>query len=74
MSWIFESRKFIRNTVFKNLTFNGKTGKDIEKIAKFGEGSSYNEYEILFQPNRRFEILEIDRSNRNLLIITMEEI
>lgn len=59
------------NTLF---IINSRTGKDIEKIAKFGEGSAYNEYEVLFEPNRQFDILEVDETVRHLLIITMEEV
>lgn len=61
---------FPGNTLF---IINSKTGKDIEKIAKFGYQNIYNEYEVLFLPNREFEVLEIDESIKNLLIITMEE-
>lgn len=62
---------FPGNTLF---IINSKTGKDIEKIAKFGYEDPYNEYEVLFLPNREFEVLEIDDSISDLLLITMEEI
>lgn len=61
---------FPGNTLF---IINSKTGKDIEKIAKFGYKNIYNEYEVLFLPNRKFEVLEVDESSNDLLIITMEE-
>ncbi len=62
---------FPGNTLF---IINCKTGKDVEKIAKFGFGDRYNEYEVLFEPNRQFEVLEVNESVKNLLIITMEEV
>ena len=52
---------------------NSKTGKDIEKIAKFEYLDTYNEYEVLFLPNCRFEVLDFDERISNLSIITMEE-
>jgi hypothetical protein len=63
------------------MAFNGstlfriysRTGKEIEKIAKFGEHGSPNEKEILFKPNRNFRILEIIKESTYTLI-TMEEI
>jgi hypothetical protein len=62
---------FPGNTLF---IINSKTGKDIEKIAKFGFKHIHNEYEVLFLPNCTFEVLEIDEMSKNLLVITMEEI
>ena len=63
------------------LAFNGnvlfriysRTGKEIEKIAKFGIHGYPNEKEILFKPNRKFRLLEITKE-RTLTLITMEEI
>ena len=58
---------FPGNTLF---IINSKTGKDIEKITKFGYKDVHNEYEVLFLPNRKFEVLEFDNHNngRNLIL------
>ncbi|MBI3517741.1 MAG: hypothetical protein HY062_00090 [Bacteroidetes bacterium] len=50
-----------------------RTGKDIEKIAKFGTGSGQNEYEVLFLPKRKFNVIDINIEN-NSYTITLEEI
>ena len=58
------------NTLF---IISSKTGKDIGKIAKFGEESSYNEFEFLFGPNKKFSVLDIEETSV-LLTVIMEEI
>ena len=63
------------------MSFNGnvlfrifsRTGKDIEKITKFGINGPYNEKEVLFHTNRKFRILDIKKEIAYSLI-TMEEI
>jgi hypothetical protein len=50
----------------------GKSGKEIEKFAKYGEHHPQNEKEVLFRPNIRFKVLEITKSD-NYTLITLEE-
>lgn len=50
-----------------------RTGKDVEKIARFGKYSSSNEQEVLFKTNRRFNVLEVSR-RESYTLISMEEI
>jgi NAD:arginine ADP-ribosyltransferase len=50
-----------------------RTGKLIEKIAKFGVYGPANEQEVLFAPNTRFNVLDITFDGIKPLI-TMEEI
>ena len=62
------------------MAFNGnvlfrlysRSGKEIEKIAKFGTSNPQNEKEVLFKPNSRFKMLEITQET-NYSLITMEE-
>lgn len=61
---------FNGNTLFRIFS---KTGKAIEKIAKFGVHNPPNEKEVLFRPNRAFRILEIEEE-LSRTIITMEEV
>lgn len=56
---------FPGNCLFR---IHSKTGKEIEKIAKFDI-----EKEILFRPNINFKVLEIGKED-NYTLITMEEI
>jgi ADP-ribosyltransferase exoenzyme len=49
-----------------------KTGKPIEKIAKFGVNSFDNEYEVLFRKNTRFKVLEITKFQKYTLITLRE--
>jgi hypothetical protein len=63
------------------MVFNGnvlfriysRTGKEIEKIAKFGIHGSPNEKEILIKANRNFRLLEIT-NQPTYTLITMEEV
>ena len=63
------------------MAFNGnvlfrmysRSGKEIEKIAKFGPSDPPNEKEVLFKFNRKFKVLEI-KEETNYSLITMEEI
>lgn len=50
-----------------------RTGKDVEKITKFGKYSFSNEQEVLFNVNRRFNVLEVARQE-SYTLISMEEI
>lgn len=50
-----------------------RTGKEIEKIAKFGEHNPPNEQEVLFQVNRIFRVLDITNQG-GYELISMEEI
>jgi len=43
------------------------------RTAKYGVGSGQNEYEVLFKPNCKFDILEITKTNGDTLIM-MEEV
>jgi len=61
---------FNGNTLFRIFS---KTGKAIEKIAKFGIHNPPNEKEILFRPNRIFRVLEITEE-LSKTVITMEEV
>lgn len=61
---------FGRNTKF---IIYSETGKEIEKIAKFGKHNPPNEKEVLFKSGTHFNILEITKEN-NYILITMEEI
>ena len=58
------------NTLFR---ISSRTGKDIEKIAKFGIHNPQNEQEVLFKPNSCFKVLEI-RNESSYTLVTMEEI
>ncbi len=60
---------FGKNTVFK---IYSRTGKDIQKIAKFGSDHPQNEQEVLFRKGRSFHILDISKEDSRTLI-TMEE-
>lgn len=59
---------------FGNVFFRifSKTGKDVEKVTKFGLYGTSNEQEVLFIPNRKFRILEVKKELGNTTI-TMEE-
>jgi len=61
---------FGQNTKF---AIYSETGKEIEKIAKFGKHNPPNEKEVLFKSGTYFNILEITKENHYTLI-TMEEI
>jgi len=50
-----------------------KTGKAVERYTKYGLNSGQNEYEVVFNPNCGFTILEITKMADHSLII-MEEI
>lgn len=58
------------NTLFRIFS---QTGKEIEKIAKFGVHNFQNEREVLFKPNSRFNVLQITNES-SYTLITMEEI
>lgn len=58
------------NTLY---TIFSKTGKSIEKYAKFGLLSGQNEKEVLFLPNTQFEVLDVTYIDSQTLII-LEEI
>lgn len=61
---------FKGNVLFRMFS---RTGKDIEKIAKFGISGYPNEREILFNSNRKFRILDIKKES-DFTLITLEEI
>lgn len=61
---------FGKNTIFR---IYSRTGKDIEKIAKFGIDHPQNEQEVLFGTGSSFDILDISKEG-SLTLITMEEI
>ncbi|MFN8347728.1 MAG: ADP-ribosyltransferase [Spirosomataceae bacterium] len=50
-----------------------KTGKSIEKFAKFGLLSGQNEKEVLFLPNTPFDVVDITYTDSKTLLI-LEEI
>jgi hypothetical protein len=50
-----------------------KKGKDIEGVSKFGKHASQNEYEVLFNNNSKFRILDLQNDNC-FYSIKMEEI
>lgn len=58
------------DTIFEIIS---KTGKEIENFAKFGINSGQNEFEVLFLPNVKFDVLDIRKDN-NLTYILLEEI
>ncbi len=60
---------FKGNTLFR---IYSRTGKEVEKIAKFGLHGTSNEKEVLFRPNRNFIILEVAKE-LDYTLITMEE-
>ncbi|WP_165501705.1 ADP-ribosyltransferase [Pedobacter frigiditerrae] len=60
---------FGKNTIFR---IYSRTGKDIEKIAKFGSDHPQNEQEVLFRTGSAFDILDISKEGSRTLI-TMEE-
>lgn len=58
-----------RNVKF---TIYSKTGKEIEKFAKFGLHNPPNEKEVLFKSGRSFNVLEVTKE-RGYTLIIMEE-
>lgn len=75
-SFISSSKSRLIAMSFKgNVLFRmfSRTGKDIEKITKFGISGYPNEKEILFRSNRIFRILDITNESTYMLI-TMEEV
>jgi hypothetical protein len=50
-----------------------RTGKDVEKLTKFGKGHPQNEKEVLFLPNCSFRVLEVTKEEGKTLI-TLEEL
>ncbi len=50
-----------------------KTGKEIEKFAKFGLYNPVNEKEVLFRSGRAFNVLEVTKQD-NFTLVIMEEI
>ena len=58
-----------RNTRFQ---IYSRTGKEIEKFAKFGLHNPPNEKEVLFRSGRSFNILEITNEGDYTLIIIEE--
>ena len=63
------ANEFGRNCQF---TIYSKSGKEIEKFAKYGLQHPQNEKEILFKPNLQFEVLEITKQGDKTLIIIEE--
>lgn len=61
---------FLGNVLFRILS---QTGKEIEKISKFGTMGFPNEREVLFSYNTKFRILGI-RNEDTYTLITMEEL
>ena len=61
---------FKGNVLFRMFS---RTGKDIEKITKFGISGYSNEKEVLFRSNRMFRILDITNESTYKLI-TVEEV
>lgn len=61
---------FGANTLFR---IYSRTGKEIEKISKFGTYNPPNEKEVLFMHSRFFSIMEITKE-AGYTLITMEEI
>jgi hypothetical protein len=75
-SFVSTSKSYATANMFGgNCRFNiiSKSGKEIERYAKYGAASGQNEYEVLFKPNCKFDILEITKTNGDTLII-MEEV
>ncbi len=64
------AKEFRGNCTFRIVS---KTGREIEKIAKFGLYNAQNEQEVLFTVNTRFEVLTIEKID-GLTSLTMEEI
>lgn len=61
---------FLGNVLFRILS---RTGKEIEKISKFGIKGFPNEREVLFSYKKQFRILGIE-NDAAVTLITMEEI
>lgn len=61
---------FLGNVLFRILS---RTGKEIEKISKFGTTGFPNEREVLFSYKKQFRILGIE-NEAAVTLITMEEI
>lgn len=66
----FTAYAFGRNVKF---TIYSKTGKEIEKFAKFGLHNPPNEKEVLFKSGRSFNVLEVTK-DRGYTLIIMEEV
>ncbi|MGV3684467.1 MAG: ADP-ribosyltransferase [Daejeonella sp.] len=62
------------NAYGRNVKFviYSKTGKEIEKFAKFGLHNPHNEKEVLFKSGRSFNVLEVTKDRGYTLIITEE--
>ena len=61
---------FLGNVLFR---IYSKSGKDIEKISKFGVHGTPNEKEVLFKTNRNFKVLDV-KVEKDFTLITMDEI
>lgn len=70
-TFVSTSKSVIIAKGFGNALFRivSKSGKLIENISNFGIHKPPNEQEVIFRPNRKFKVLEIDNN-----IITLEEI
>jgi len=64
------ANKFKKNIIF---IINSSTGRSVEEIAKWGTGDSQNEYEVLFDKNSYFQILEITQNSNNSYQILMTD-
>ncbi|MBS1532784.1 MAG: hypothetical protein JSU01_20950 [Bacteroidetes bacterium] len=62
--------EFRGNVLFR---IYSRSGKEIEKIAMHGIYGAPNEKEVLFKPNRRFNVLEVTQQ-AGYSLITLEEI
>ena len=74
-SFISTSKSVLTANAFgKNTRFviYSKTGKEIEKFAKFGIDNSSNEKEVLFKSGRTFNVLEVTKEG-SYTLITLEE-
>jgi hypothetical protein len=75
-SFISTSKSIVTANMFGKscrFTIISRTGKEIEKFAKYGAHSGQNENEVLFRLNRKFEVLEVTKRN-GITFIIMEEI
>lgn len=65
------AKEFRSNCLFRIVS---KSGKEIEKISKFGIHNPPNEYEVLFSPNSKFDVLNIEENDDGTILVTLEEV
>lgn len=66
--------RLLANMFPANVTFiiHSKSAKEVEKVAKYGINSGQNEKEVIFLPNTKFEVLDIEQNEGKYVIYLQE--